>query len=160
MAANPIPEGFHSVTPHMVVRGAADAIAFYARAFGAEELVRMPMPTDPEAVMHAEIRIGNSIVMLMDPMDGACNADTAATGASPVTLHLYVPDTDAAIARAVEAGASVTMPPADMFWGDRYGQVLDPFGHRWSIATHVRTPTPEQMAEGAAAMFAAGGPAA
>ncbi len=158
MAANPIPEGFHSVTPHMVVRGASDAIAFYVRAFGAEELVRIPMPTDPDAVMHAEIRIGNSIVMLMDPMHGACNGEPTST--SPVSLHLYVPDTDAAIARAVEAGASVTMPAADMFWGDRYGQVLDPFGHRWSIATHTRTPTPEQMAEGAAAMFAATQPAA
>ena len=159
MTPNPIPEGFHSVTPHLVVRGASDAIAFYTKAFGATELVRMPMPTDPGKLMHVEIRIGNSIVMLMDEMDGACVSEPVATGSSPVTIHLYVPDVDAMIAQAVAAGAQVTMPAADMFWGDRYGQVLDPFGHRWSVATHMRNPTPEEMAEGAAAMFAAHQPA-
>ncbi|HTJ93879.1 MAG TPA: VOC family protein [Pararobbsia sp.] len=141
-----IPEGMHSVTPHIVVAGAAKAIEFYKKAFGAEELIRMPLPDGK--LMHAAVRIGDSVVMLVDEApDWKCLGPIALKG-SPVTLHHYVPDADATIAQAVAAGAKVTMPAADMFWGDRYGQVEDPFGHKWSIATHQRDLTQEQMQEG------------
>ncbi len=148
-----IPEGFHTVTPHLVVDGAADAIAFYRQAFGAEEILRMPMPDGSGKLMHAQIRIGDSFVMLTDAMQG-CSSGPLADG-SPVVIHLYVPDADATIDQAVAAGATVTMPAGDAFWGDRYGQVLDPFGHKWSVATHIADLTPEQIAAGAAAAFAA-----
>lgn len=149
----PIPPGFHAVTPHIMVKGAADAIEFYKRAFGAEEMMRMPMPGDPSKLMHAAIRIGDSIVMIADEFSG-CAAATDGTAAQ-VTLHLYVADADATMAQATAAGAKVAMPAADMFWGDRYGQVVDPFGHRWSVATHMHDYTPEQMMKGAEEAFAA-----
>lgn len=145
----PIPEGMHTVTPHLVCAGASDAIAFYKRAFGAEEVHRMPSPDGSGKLMHAMIRIGDSAVMLVDETpEWGCLGPNTLKG-SAVTLHLYVPDVDAAFARAVEAGATATMPPADMFWGDRYGMVKDPFGHSWSIATHIRDMTPEEMNEAA-----------
>jgi uncharacterized glyoxalase superfamily protein PhnB len=148
----PVPDGFHTVTPHLVVEGASKAIEFYKQAFGAQELARLPAP-DGEKLMHAELRIGDSIVMLADdfPERGQPRRSPTALGNSSVTLHLYVEDVDAAIGRAEQAGARVTMPPTDMFWGDRYGQVSDPFGHAWSIATHVKDPTPEQIASAMAA---------
>jgi len=152
-ASDPIPQGFHSVTPHLSVDGAAQAIDFYRRAFGAEELMRMPMPGDPGKLMHAALRIGDSIVMLADLFPGC--PGPSEIGDSPVTVHLYVPDADATMAAAVAAGAEVTMPLADMFWGDRYGQIRDPFGHRWSIATHTRDLSPEEMEKGAAEAMAA-----
>jgi uncharacterized glyoxalase superfamily protein PhnB len=151
--AHPIPDGHHSITPHLVVKGASEAIAFYTRAFGAEELSRMPFPgPDGEPkVGHAELRIGDSRLFLADefPKQGVLGPQ----GGSPVTIHLYVTDADAVFARAVEAGATVAMPLADMFWGDRYGKVVDPFGHHWSIAEHLEDLTPEQMRERMAAMF-------
>lgn len=154
--AKPIPTGFHAITPHLVIKGAAEAIEFYKRAFGAEELVRMPMP-GPDGQMrvgHAELQIGDSILFLSDefPEHGV----TGPSGHSPVTIHLYVEDVDTVFNRAVEAGAKATMPPADMFWGDRYGKLVDPFGHHWSVATHVEDPTPEQMKERMAAAMSGG----
>lgn len=150
--ALPIPEGFHSVNPHIIVQNAGEAIEFYKKAFGAEEIMRMPGP-DGKSVMHAEIKIGNSIVMICDefPDMGACSPKKI--GGTPVTLHMYVNDADAVYDRAVKAGATATMPPQDMFWGDRYGKLTDPYGHNWSIATHMKDLTPEQIQEGAAAAF-------
>ena len=141
----PIPSGMHSVTPHLVCDGAADAIAFYVRAFGAAELHRMPGPDG--RLMHASIRIGDSVVMLADEAPSWGSLGPKALKGTPVTIHLYVPDADATFAQAVTAGATPRMPVAEMFWGDRYGQLDDPFGHRWAVATHVRDVTPEQMAK-------------
>jgi PhnB protein len=139
----PVPEGMHTVTPHLTCAGAAAAIEFYKRAFQAEELARMAAPDGK--LMHAMVRIGDSAVMLVDefPDYGAVGPKTLK--GSPVTLHLYVNDVDTFVRRAVDAGAKITMPLADMFWGDRYCQLEDPFGHRWSVATHVRDLTPEEM---------------
>lgn len=140
-----IPEGFHTVTPHLVCAGAAEALEFYKKAFSATEIGRMPGPGGK--LMHAEIRIGDSRVMLADDFpDWGSNGPLALKG-TPVFIHLYVNDADATWQQAVAAGAKPVMPMADMFWGDRYGQVEDPFGHRWSIATHKRDMTPAQMQE-------------
>lgn len=144
----PVPPGFHAVTPHLVVRDAARTIDFYRRAFGAEESLRITAP-DGSTVLHAELRIRDSVVMLAE--ENAALGTRApisvegANGASTCTIALYVDDCDAAFARATAAGAKVVMPPADMFWGDRYALVADPSGHTWSIATHVRDVTPEKM---------------
>lgn len=151
--AQPIPEGFTTVTPHLVVQGAAKAIDFYKNAFGAEEIVRVPGPDDSGKLIHACVQIGDAMVMLADDFVG-CSMAPDGSGNTPVTVHLFVPDTDATIAKAVEHGAKVVMPAMDMFWGDRYGQIVDPFGHRWSVGTHQRDLTPEQITEGAKAMFA------
>jgi len=141
----PIPEGFHTITPHLVCSGAADALAFYTRAFGAVETSRMPGPDG--RIMHAQMRIGDSFFMLADDFpDYGCVGPLALKN-TPVYIHLYVEDVDALYAQAVAAGAKPIMQVADMFWGDRYGQLEDPFGHRWSIATHKRDMTPEQMRE-------------
>ena len=138
-----VPAGMHSVTPHLVCAGAADAIDFYKRAFGAEEAIRLPGPNGK--LMHAAIRIGDSTVMLVDEMpEWGALGPKSLTG-TPVTIHLYVADVDAFVARAVAAGATLTMPIADMFWGDRYGQIEDPFGHRWSVATHLRDMTADEI---------------
>jgi uncharacterized glyoxalase superfamily protein PhnB len=144
-AVRPIPEGFHTITPHLICSGAAAALAFYQQAFGAQELSRMPGPGGK--LMHAQIRIGDSLLMLADDFFDAGSAASQALKNTHVYIHLYVEDADALFARAVEAGARPLMPPADMFWGDRYGQVEDPFGHRWSIATHKRDMTPQQMTQ-------------
>ena len=151
-AKKAIPDGMHTLTPHIVCEGASDAIAFYRKAFNAEELTRLPAPGGK--VMHAAIRIGDSVVMLMDDFPEWGSLGPKALKGSPVTLHLYVQDVDAAIKQAVAAGAQVTMPAADMFWGDRYGQVVDPFGHRWSIATHKEDLTPEEIQRNMAQMGA------
>jgi uncharacterized glyoxalase superfamily protein PhnB len=149
-AVKPVPEGFHSVTPHLVVRDAAKAIDFYVKAFGAEERYRMPGPGG--VVMHAELSLGDSIIMLGEeaPQMGALSPQTI--GGSPVTLMIYVNDVDASFARAGQAGCIVQMPPTDMFWGDRYGRLADPFGHQWAIATHKEDVSPEEMAKRMAAM--------
>ena len=141
----PIPAGMRSVTPHLVCAGAADAIEFYKKAFGAVEEARIPGPGGK--LMHAMVRIGDSAVMLVDeaPEWGLLGPNTLK--GTPVTIHLYVEDADAFAARAVKAGATVTMPLQDMFWGDRYGVLKDPFGHSWSVGTHVRDVTPEEMRE-------------
>lgn len=142
-AVKPIPEDMHTVTPHLVCEGAAEAIEFYEQAFGAVELARLPGPEGK--LMHAMIRIGDSPVMLVDDFPDWGSVGPKALGGSPVTIHLYVEDVDATVERAVAAGARITMPVADMFWGDRYGIVEDPFGHRWSVATHIRDVSPEEI---------------
>ena len=151
-AVKPIPDGMHTLTPHIVCEGASDALAFYQKAFNAEELMRLPGPNGK--IMHAAVRIGDSVLMLMDDFPEWGSLGQKALKGTPAVLHLYVTDADAAIARAVAAGAQVTMPAADMFWGDRYGQVVDPFGHRWSIATHKQDLTPEEIQQNMAKMGA------
>jgi uncharacterized glyoxalase superfamily protein PhnB len=133
----------HTVTPHLVCAGAADAIEFYKKAFGAVEGGRLPGPNG--RLMHAMIRIGDSVVMLVDEMPEWGALGPKALKGSPVTIHLYVEDVDAVVKRAVDAGAKVTMPVADQFWGDRYGKLEDPFGHHWSVATHLRELSAEEM---------------
>jgi len=140
-----IPEGMHSITPHLVCAGAADAIDFYKKAFGATEEMRLPGPDGK--LMHGAVRIEGSVVMLVDenPQWGALGPK--ALKGSPVTIHVYVSDVDAFVAKAVKAGAKVIMPIDDMFWGDRYGIIEDPFGHHWSVATHVRDVRPEDLSQ-------------
>ncbi|MPZ46397.1 MAG: VOC family protein [Betaproteobacteria bacterium] len=140
---NTIPDGMHSVTPHLVCAGASAAIEFYKKAFGAEELARLPGPDGK--LMHALIRIGDSPVMLVDEFPAWDALGPKTLKGSPVTLHLYVDDVDAFVQRAVDAGARVTAPPSDMFWGDRYGKLEDPFGHHWSVATHIRDVSGEEL---------------
>lgn len=154
-ATKPIPDGMHTLTAHIVCEGASDAIAFYKKAFGAEELARLPGPDGK--VMHAAVRIGDSVLMLMDDFPQWGSLGPKGLKGSPVTLHLYVKDADASMKQAVDAGATVAMPVADMFWGDRYGQVIDPFGHRWSIATHQFDYTPEEIQQNMAKMGEASG---
>jgi PhnB protein len=143
--AQPIPAGYHTVTPYLVCRGAAGAIDFYKRAFGAKEKVRMPGPGG--TVAHAEIQIGDSRVMLGEetPEMGAKSPEML--GGSPVGVFLYVKNVDAFTNKAIGAGATVLMPVQDMFWGDRYGKLKDPFGHEWSVATHKEDLTAKQMAK-------------
>lgn len=138
-----IPAGMHSVTPHLICAGAADAIAFYIKAFNAVEVFRLP--GQEGKLMHAQLRIGDSTIMLVDEMPNCGALGPKALKGSPISLHLYVENADAAFARAVAAGASVKVELQDMFWGDRYGVVEDPFGHQWSIATHIRDVGPEEM---------------
>ncbi|MBX6314229.1 MAG: VOC family protein [Isosphaeraceae bacterium] len=152
-AVKSVPEGQHTITPHLVVKGAAEAIEFYKKAFSAEERYRMSCP-QTGAIMHAELQIGDSRLFLCDEFPEACALGPASLGGTPVTVHLYVTDTDATFHQAVAAGATATKPPADMFWGDRYSQVVDPFGHRWSIASHIEDVSPEQMKERMAKAFA------
>ena len=132
----PIPEGMHSVTPHLVCAGASDAIEFYKKAFGATEMARMPGPGGK--LMHAMVKIGDSNVMLVDEMPDWRSIGPKMLKGTPVTLHLYVEDCDAVFQRATDAGATTIMPMADMFWGDRYGKVRDPFGVNWSLAAPIK----------------------
>jgi len=154
--AKPIPEGFRTITPHLIVRGGEKAIEFYKKAFGAELVANMPMPGGK--LSHVEMRIGDSVVMLADEFPEMGARSPQSIGGSAVTIHVYVTDADAAYQRAVQAGAKATMPLMDMFWGDRYGKVTDPFGHEWSIATHKEDVTPEECVKRAAAMFGGGPP--
>jgi uncharacterized glyoxalase superfamily protein PhnB len=147
--AKPVPDGFRTVTPYLVCAGAADAIKFYQKAFAATELIRLPTPEG--RVLHAAIKIGDSIVMLNDEFPEMNSLGPKARKGSSVTIHLFVDNADAWFKRAVKAGAKVMMPLADMFWGDRYGIVEDPFGHNWSIATHVRDLTHKEIQEAARA---------
>lgn len=144
---DPVPAGMHTVTPHIVCAKAAEAIEFYKKAFGAEEICRVPTPDG--LIMHAAIKIGDSMIMLHDEMPEHGAKGPNAIGGTAVTLHLQVEDADALFERATKAGAEVRMPIADMFWGDRYGLVADPCGHQWAIATHVRDVAPEELAEAA-----------
>ena len=137
-----IPQGMHSVTPHLICAGAAKAIEFYKQAFGAVEQARLPGPDG--RLMHASVKIGDSQVMLVDEMPEWGALGPKSLKGSPVTIHLYVDDVDAVVERAVKAGAKVTMPVADQFWGDRYGKLEDPFGHHWSVGTHVRDVSMEE----------------
>ena len=146
-AVKPIPDGFHTVTPHLVCAGASDAIAFYKKAFGATEVMRLATPNGK--LMHASIQIGDSFVMLNDEFPEMGALGPKSRRGTSVTIHLFVADADAAFARAVKAGATVKMPLADMFWGDRYGLLEDPSGHSWSIATHQRDLTHKEIKEAA-----------
>jgi PhnB protein len=148
--ARPVPEGMHAVTPHLVCAGAADAIEFYKKAFNAVELARLPAPDGK--LMHAMIRIGDSAVMLVDESREWGMLGPKSLKGSPVTIHLYVEDVDAVCAQAVRAGAKITMPIQDMFWGDRYGKLEDPFGHQWSLATHIRDVSSEELKQATAEM--------
>jgi uncharacterized glyoxalase superfamily protein PhnB len=148
-----IPDGFHTITPHLIVHGATEAIDFYKRAFGARELGRHPEPGGTR-LLHALLQIGSSRLMLADafPEMGGCAQKTE--GGSNVTINLYLEDADAVFAQAVAAGATVKMPMMSMFWGDRYGQITDPFGHDWALATHIEDVPPEELATRAQAAFA------
>ena len=151
-----IPSEHDGLIPHLVCERCADAIEFYKKAFAATEVTRTPSP-DGKRIMHAEIRIGGKPLFLNDDFPEFCGGKSMnpkALGGTPVTVHRYVEDCDAAVRRAQEAGATVKMPPMDMFWGDRYAVVVDPFGHQWSIATHQRDLTPEQIAKGMKETFA------
>jgi len=150
-AAGPVPPGFHTLTPHLNVPGAAKFLDFLKSAFGAIELDRSPGPGGK--LMHASVRIGDSILMVADDFGSEFGLPPLAQGRLPLVLHLYVPDADAAWARALAAGCEVTHPIADQFWGDRYGQVRDPFGFVWAIATRKEELTPEELAGRQAKMF-------
>ena len=142
----PIPAGYHAITPSLTQDNAGQTIDFCKRAFGAKEKMRMAGPGG--RIMHAEIQIGDSVIMLNDVMEEP---------AQPASLFLYVPDVDKVFAKAVQAGASVLMPPQDMFWGDRFGRIADPAGNKWGIATHREDVTPKEMKKRAAAAFSGGG---
>lgn len=139
--AKPIPEGYHTITPSLICKNAAQAIEFYKKAFGAVERSRMPMPDGK--IGHAELKIGNSIFFIADEFPGM--GAVAPTSMGAFYLFLYVDDVDAVLNRAVAAGATVTMPVQDQFWGDRFGKVSDPFGYQWGIATHKEDVSPEEM---------------
>lgn len=145
----PVPEGYHTVTPYLVIKGAAQAIDFYTRAFGAQEIFSMPGPDG--RIMHAEIKIGDSMIMLSDeaPEMGAQSPQTL--NGTPVGIFLYVEDVDATFKQAISAGAKEKVAVADMFWGDRFGSLTDPFGQQWNIATHKEDVAPEEMAKRAEA---------
>lgn len=147
MTISPRPPGYHSVTPYLALRGAARALDFYARAFGATEIMRIPMGG---LIGHAEIRIGDSVVMLADEMEGHAGPQTL--GGTPVSLMIYTDDVDAMFARAIAAGATAKRPVENQFYGDRTGVLVDPYGHVWSIATHVEDVSSEEIARRLAAM--------
>ena len=151
MTTKAIPEGYHTITPYMTVRDAARAIAFYKQAFGAVEKGVMKGPDGK--IMHAELRIGDSLFMLADEFPEWGSLSPQSTGGAGMGLHIYTEDVDSSFNRAVSAGAKVDMPVMDMFWGDRYGKLSDPFGHKWSIATHKADLTAEEMEEGMNAMM-------
>ena len=144
--AKPIPDGYHTMTPYLTIKGASEAMAFYTKAFGAEEIARMSGP-DGMSVMHAEMKIGDSRLMLGDEWPGMTKSPIT-LGGSPMGIFMYVQDVDAAYQRAVSAGGTSNQPPTDMFWGDRYAKLTDPFGHQWSMATHQRDLTPEEIDKG------------
>jgi PhnB protein len=143
--AKPIPEGYHTITPYLAVDDAAGAIDFYKQAFGAKERVRMEAPD--RKIGHAELEIGDSLVMLSDPFPQASTRPPKELDGTSASVFMYVDDVDTVVNKAVEAGATVTMEVEDQFWGDRFGTVTDPFGHVWSFATHVEDLTPDEIAE-------------
>jgi PhnB protein len=150
-----IPDGYHTVTPYLTIRNATAALDFYKKAFGADELFRIASPQGK--IGHAEIRIGDSAIMLSDEFPEMGATSPQSLNGSPVMLHLYVEDADALITRAVNAGARLDRPVANQFYGDRGGMVTDPFGHKWWIATHVEDVPPDELERRAAAMFGAAG---
>jgi PhnB protein len=145
MAVKAVPDGMERIIAHLIVKGAAEAIEFYKKAFGAEEIVRMS--PDGKMIWHAELRIGQSTLFLADEFPGMGNPSPTTLGATTVTLTMYVPSADKAFNQAVVSGGVAIMPLADMFWGDRSGQVRDPFGHVWAIISHVEDVPPEEMAQ-------------
>jgi uncharacterized glyoxalase superfamily protein PhnB len=150
---SPIPKGYHTVTPGLAVRNAAQAIEFYKNAFGAKEKTRMPGP-DGNTIMHAELQIGDSHIMLGEENPQMNHLSPQSLNGTPVNLYVYVRDADKVFNQAVKAGATVVMPVMDMFWGDRYGHVKDPFGHNWMIATRKRNLSAKEMKKGAEEWFA------
>jgi PhnB protein len=150
----PIPESYPRVTPYLIVDGASAAIEFYTSVLGATERARMPAPQGK--VGHAELAIGDSVVMLADELPDMDARGPRAVGGTPVTLHVYVEDADRVFDDAIRAGAKALRPVEDQFYGDRSGQFEDPFGHRWSVATHVEDVPPDEMAKRAAAAMSAG----
>jgi PhnB protein len=153
MPVQPVPEGYHTVTPYLAVDDATAAIDFYQRAFGAKERGRMAAPDGK--IGHAELEIGDALIMLSDPFPQFQARPPKEIGGTSVGVFLYVDDVDAVYKQAIDAGATSTMEPADQFWGDRFGSVTDPFGHSWQIATHVEDVSPEEMAKRAEEAFAA-----
>ena len=153
MPAKPIPEGYHTVSPYLAVDDAARAIEFYGRALGAKDVVRMDAPDGK--IAHAELEIGDSRIMVSDPFPHASTRPPRELGGTSASVFLYVEDVDAVVRRAVDSGSTLTMEVADQFWGDRFGVITDPFGHVWSIATHVEDVAPEEMAERSKAAMAA-----
>ena len=153
MPVKPIPEGYHTVTPYLTVDDSASAIEFYKKAFGAKERGRMEAPGGK--IGHAELEIGDSIVMLADAFPQSTTKSPKQLGGTSASVFLYVEDVDAVVKQALDAGATVTMEVADQFWGDRFGSVMDPFGHSWSMATHIEDVPPEEMAERAKQAMAA-----
>jgi PhnB protein len=143
MAANAIPEGYHTVTPYLAVDDAAAAIDFYAKALGAKETVRMAGPGG--TIGHAELQIGDSHIMLADPFPQASTKSPKELGGTSVSVMLYIEDVDTVFRQAVDAGATVAMEVGDQFWGDRMGSIVDPFGHSWTLATHIEDVPPEEM---------------
>ena len=139
----PVPEGYHTVTAYLTVKDGARALDFYKHAFGSKELMRMPGPGG--ALMHAEFRIGDSVVMLSDEFPQGGTRSPQSLGGASGSLMVYVPNVDAAMKRAVDAGCAVSMPATDMFWGDRFGKLVDPFGHHWGLATHKEDVPPQEM---------------
>jgi PhnB protein len=152
MATKPIPEGYHTVTPYLAVDDAGEAIEFYKKAFGAKERVRMDAPGD--TIGHAELEIGDALVMLSDPFPQSSTRSPKELGGTSVSIFMYVEDVDAFVKKAVDAGANVVMEIADQFWGDRFGTISDPFGHIWSVATHVEDVPPDEMEKRAKAAMA------
>ena len=144
---SPVPEDFHTITPQLAVSGVAAAIAWYSKALGAHELLRNAAPDG--RIMHSELLLGDSRFFVVDEFPGSMQSP-GTLGGTPVTLHLYVADVDALFARAVEEGATVLMPVADQFWGDRYGMLTDPYGHRWSIASRIEDLSPRALQQRAA----------
>lgn len=153
MPVAPVPPGMHTMQPYLVCKDAAAAIKFYEKAFGMKEIMRMGMP-GTDAIMHAELTFGDSTLMLSEENPEWGSQSPLALGNSPVTVHCYVDDVDATFNQAVAAGCTVKMPPADMFWGDRMAGVTDPFGHKWSLATHKEDVPPEEMEKRSAEFFA------
>jgi PhnB protein len=153
MPPQPVPEGYHTLTPYLAVDDADQAIDYYKRAFGAKERVRMEAPDG--RIGHAELEVGDSLVMLSDPFPQASTTPPKELGGTSASVFMYVDDVDAVVKQAVDAGATITMEVADQFWGDRFGSITDPFGHLWSIATHVEDVPPEEMEERAKAAMAA-----
>jgi PhnB protein len=154
MSVNPIPEGYPQVTPYLCVKGAAQAIDFYAAVFGASERMRMPGPDG--TIGHAELQLGDSLIMLADEFPDMGNLSPKTIGGTPVTIGIYVADVDDVFAKALAAGATARRPVEDQFYGDRAGQFEDPFGHRWSVSTHIEDVSPEEMEKRAAAMMGGG----
>ncbi len=152
MSVKPIPDGYHSVTPYLIVADALSALKFYAEAFGAVEIMRMPMPDGK--IAHAEIRIGDSFVMLADESPQWKIKSPIAYGGTPVSLMIYVEDSDAVVTLAASLGATIIKPMMDQFYGDRSGTIVDPFGHQWTISTHKEDVAPDELARRAAALFA------
>jgi PhnB protein len=149
---SPIPDGYHNVTPYLIIRGAARAIDYYTEVFGATERIRLPMADDK--VGHAELEFGDSVIMLADEVPDMGIRSPTTLGGSPVNVHVYVDDVDGTFARAVAKGAEVLQPVEDKFYGDRAGQFRDPFGHVWSVGTHIEDVAPDEMARRAAAAAA------